>query len=51
MDVRKRLLADAFLQTWLEMGETPIKPQTSDTEWQLAFEKGGLWSDVRCRKG
>lgn len=50
MDVRKRLLADCFSQTWLGMGETPIKPQTSDTKWQLTFEEGGLWPDARCRK-
>ena len=43
MDVRKWLLADRFLQTYLKMGETPNKPQTSDTKWQLVFKEDGLW--------
>ncbi len=50
MRKQKSVLADCFVFPWLWMGGTPIKPQTSDMKWQLAFGEGGLWSDVRCGK-
>ncbi len=39
-----------FVKKCKWMGETPIKPQTSDTKWQLAFGKGGLWRDAQTGK-
>jgi hypothetical protein len=36
-----------FIQNCKWMGERPSSLRRVTREWQLAFEKGGLWRDVR----